>query len=179
MMHDVVRGDARRFIVIVSAGVQVSIETRKVTAGNLDANAMAGFKEVARVHRRKAELVNLVGLHPGERLVVTVAITQTLNCLIQIVGATIRIDIDQLHGEVCVLRAGRHKKSYFNTAAQFQSFFQRLGAVDENVSALFHFALIPCATLHRVACAADVATVRRHRVHRIVIEFVGRIGSWR
>ena len=47
MMHDVVRDGAGRFIVVVSASVQISIEAREVTAGNLDANAMAGLEEIA------------------------------------------------------------------------------------------------------------------------------------
>src|SRR5438067_3213322 len=103
MMHDVVRDGAGRLVVVVSASVQVSIEAREVTAGNLDANAMAGLEEIACIHRREIELVDLAGLHPRKRFVVSIAITQSLNCFIKIVSATIRIDVDQLYGEVCVL----------------------------------------------------------------------------
>src|SRR5437773_954200 len=72
MMHDVVRDGAGRFIVVVSASIQVSIEAREVAAGNLDANAMAGLEEIARVHRREAELVNVAVLHPRERFIVAI-----------------------------------------------------------------------------------------------------------
>src|SRR2546423_492062 len=117
MMHDVVRDDAGRFIVVVSASVQVSIEAREVTAGNLDANAMAGLEEIACIHRRETKLVNLARLHPSERFVVTVAITQTLDCLIQIVSTTVRIDVDQLHGEVRILHIGRNVECDFDRTA--------------------------------------------------------------
>ena len=172
------RNSAGRFVVVVSASVQVTIEAREVTAGNFDANAMAGLEEIACVHRRETKLVNLAGLHPHERLVVAVAITQPLNRLIQIVSTTIRIDVDQLHGEVCVLHIGRNIERDFDRTAQFDAFFQRLSRVNKDVVALFHLALIPRTALHRVARAADVAAIRRHRVHRIVIEFVRRVGRW-
>ena len=102
-MHDIVRQDARCLIIVVAAGIHISIEAREVAAGNLNANTMAGFKEIARSHRLKAELVDLAGLHPRERLVIAIAITKTLNCFVQIVGVAVGIDVDQLHREVGVL----------------------------------------------------------------------------
>src|SRR5205814_5817662 len=52
MMHDVVRDGACRFIIVVSASVQVSIEAREVATGNLDANPMSRLEEIACVHWR-------------------------------------------------------------------------------------------------------------------------------
>src|SRR5438132_14104985 len=55
MMHDVVRDGAGRFVVVVSASVQVSIEAREVTAGDFNPDTMSRLEEIARIHRRKAE----------------------------------------------------------------------------------------------------------------------------
>ena len=51
MVHDIVRDDAGSFVVVLAAGVQITIEARKVAAGNFKTNTMARLEEVARVHR--------------------------------------------------------------------------------------------------------------------------------
>src|SRR6266568_7779473 len=72
VMHDVMRDHSMRFVIVPAAGVQVAIKAREVAAGNLQANAMAGLKEVARIHWLQRDLINLSGFEPGQRLVIAV-----------------------------------------------------------------------------------------------------------
>jgi hypothetical protein len=64
-------------------------------------------------------------------------------------------------------------------AAQLDPLGERLRRVDEHVVARSILPLIERSGLDRVAGAADVAAVGRHRVHRVVDERVGRIGGRR
>src|SRR5215467_13789298 len=103
-MYCITSDDAFSFVEITTARVQVAIETREVAARDLDPDAMTGFKIIAGRHRLQGYFVDLTRFHPGIRLVVTVAITHALDRLIKIVSTTVRIDVDQLHCEVCVFR---------------------------------------------------------------------------
>ena len=86
--------DAFCFVVVVPACIHVSIETREVTARYLKPNAMARLEEVAGGHRLQRNLVDLPGLEPGQGLVVSVSIPEPLDRLVQIVGATVGINVD-------------------------------------------------------------------------------------
>src|SRR5262245_57870811 len=103
MMDRVVSNHTLRFIIVVSAGVQVSIEPREVAARDLQTDPMASLKEVAGRHWLQGDLVDLPRLHPRQRFVVSVAIPHTLDRLVEVVSSAVRIDIDQLYGEVGVL----------------------------------------------------------------------------
>src|ERR1041385_2078019 len=104
MMHRVTSNDALRLIEVVAACIQITIETRKVTARDLDTNTMTGFEVIARHHWSERHFVDLAVFHPHFWFVVSIAITHALDRLIEVVSTTIRIDIDQFDGEVSVLR---------------------------------------------------------------------------
>ena len=177
MMHSVVCDDAFRFIVILPARIQITIKARKVAARHFQTNAMTGFKEIAGRHWLQRDFVDFARFHPRQRFVVAVAIAHALDRFVQIVRASVRVHVNQLDGEIRVFCIGRNIERDFNRAAHFDAFGQRFGAVDEDVRALFHLALIERSALHCVARAAHIAAVRRHRIHRVVIEFVRRVGQ--
>src|SRR6185436_1417530 len=91
----------------------------------------------------------------------------------------VRIDVDQFDGEVSVLGIGRHVKRYFNWSTNFETFLQRLRAVYEDIRPRLILPLIESSRCDRVSSAADIATIRRHRIHRIVCKRVGTIVGWR
>ena len=91
MVHLVVRHHALRFVVIVPAGVHVPVEAREIAARNLDADAMARRKVVARGHRLEADFIDLARFHPHRRFVVPVAITDALDSLVEVVGRAVRM----------------------------------------------------------------------------------------
>src|SRR5829696_8609579 len=170
MVHGVTRDDTLRLVVISSTRIQVAIEAREVAARDFDANAMSGFKVIARHHRPERYLVHLSALHPHFRFVVPVAIPHALNGLIEVVSATIRIDVDQFDCEVRVLRVRRHEERHFDWSTYFETFLQRLRTVNEDIRTRLSLPLIESARCDRVSCAANVATVRRHWIHWIVVK---------
>src|SRR6185437_7164164 len=103
MMHGIVSNDALRLVEVVTARVQITIKARKVTARDLDTNAMTGFEVIAGHHWPKRHLVDLAVFHPDFRFVISVAIAHALNRLVEIVRTTVRIDVDQLDGKISVL----------------------------------------------------------------------------
>ena len=90
-------------VVVVAAGVEVSIEAREVAARHLDAQPVTRREMVARRQRLQRDLDDLAGFHPHEWLVVAIAIPHPLNRLVEIVGASVWIDIEDLHREIGVL----------------------------------------------------------------------------
>src|SRR5205807_5391050 len=139
---------------------------------------MARFKVIARRHRLQRYLVHLAWLEPHQRLIVTVPIPQALDRFIQIVGAPVRIYIDDFHREVRVLCVRRDVKRDFNWPTYFNPFLQGLGRVNQNVRSGFHLALIESAALHGVPGAANITTVRGRRIQRIIVELIRVIGCW-
>src|SRR6185437_15933948 len=79
MMYLIVRDNALRFVVIVAAGIQVAIKARKIAARHFNPQRMAGGEVVAGLHRLKFYFVDLAWFHPGQRLVVSIAITHALD----------------------------------------------------------------------------------------------------
>jgi hypothetical protein len=140
MMHRIMRHYTLGLIVVLTACIQVSIETWEVAALHLNANTMAGWKKVASGHGLQRDFVHLASLHPYWRLVISVAIAKPLDRLVQIVCSPIRINVQHLHCEDGVFRVRRY--------------------VD--IGAGFHFALVEGARGNRVAGAAHVAAVRRN-----------------
>lgn len=63
VMHGVVGDFPLRFVPIVAARVQVSIEARKRGAGYLESNSMAGREPVARGIQVNIDLVDVARLH--------------------------------------------------------------------------------------------------------------------
>src|SRR5262249_55385852 len=96
---------------------------------------MARLEVIARRHRLRRYLVDLLRLHPDQRLIVAVPISHPLNRLVQVVGPPVRVDVNQLHREVRVLCVRRHIERHLYGAAHFDSLLQRFGAVYQNVGA--------------------------------------------
>src|SRR5216684_260699 len=64
VMHAVVRHLPRRLVEITAAGIEISVEARKVRAADFKPDAMPGRKVVAgRIHRHVAD-VDLARFHP-------------------------------------------------------------------------------------------------------------------
>src|SRR3990172_3014176 len=172
MVDGIMRDEAFCFVVIPSAGVQVPIEAGEVATRHFYSNSMASLEVVAGRYRLQGYLIHLARLHPDVRFVVTVPIPHSLNRFIQIIGTAIWINIDQFHCEICILRIGRNIESYFNRTAYFDSFLQRLAAIDQNIGSSLHLALVESAAGNRVSGAANIAAIRRHWIHRIVLKLV-------
>src|SRR6476646_8700959 len=101
-MDGVMRNHALRLVVVSAARVHVAIEAWEITARNFQSNPMSGVKIVACIHRLKAYLDDLAGLHQGDGLVIAIPIPQTLDRLIEVVGPPVRIDIYQFDGHISV-----------------------------------------------------------------------------
>ena len=172
VVHDVVRDGRFALVVVVAAGVEVSIEPREVAARHFDAQPVARLEVVARRQRLQHDLVDFSRFHPRERFVVTVAIPHALDGLVEVVRAAVRVYVEYFDREVGVPGVGRHVQRRRDRSAHLSAFLERLRRVDEDVVARFHPPLIERAGLDRVAGAADVAAVREHRIHRIVGERV-------
>ena len=97
----VARHDKFRFIVVVSARIQVAVPTREIGAGNLQPEAVTGAKIVAGNMQIQTDGVDLAGLHV-QGFVKTLAVTHTQGAFLDIESAAIRVDIDQFGGEVCI-----------------------------------------------------------------------------
>src|SRR6185437_2011847 len=133
MMQGVVSNDALRLVEVVTARVQITIKAGKVTARDLNTNAMTGFEVIAGHHWSKRHLVDLAVFHPDFRFVISVAIAHALNRLVEIVRTTIRINVDQLDSEIGDLRIGRDKERHFDWPADFKTFLQRPGTVNKDI----------------------------------------------
>src|SRR6185295_4539894 len=103
MMYLIVGDDAVRFVVILSTGIQVSIEAREVTARYFDAYSMSSVEKIARDHRLQRHFIHFAGFHPYVWFVVTVAITHPLDRFVEIECTAVRIDVDQFDSEIRVL----------------------------------------------------------------------------
>src|ERR1035438_2246247 len=123
MMHRIVGHHSHAFVEVLTASIQVSIEARKVAARYLDANAMPGREEVAGRHRLERNLVHLARFRPYWGLVVSVAIAEPLDGLIQVVGSAVGIYVQHLHREVGVLRVRRYVERDVDGATYFSPFF--------------------------------------------------------
>src|SRR5687767_14499478 len=151
MMHRVASDDALGLIEISTTSVEVAIEAREVTARNFDANAMPGSEVVARSQRRERYLVNLARLHPDVRPVVTVAIAHPLNRFVEVVRAAVGINVKQLNSEISVLRLGGNVERHLDWTTHFDSFLQRLRAVNKHIRTRLVLTLIERTCCNRVA----------------------------
>ena len=115
-MHDVVRDDALCFVVVLAAGIQVPIKTREIAARHLNTNSMTGLEIVARGHRLQRYLINPSSFQPREWLFISVPVPQSLDRLVKVVGPPVRIDVDQFHREIRVLRIRRNIQRDLNRA---------------------------------------------------------------
>src|SRR4030095_2239114 len=120
---------------------------------------MTGFEVVARHHRSQHHFVDLSRLHPGEGLIVAIAIPHALNGLIEIVGAPIWIDINEFYREVSVLRIGRYVQRQLYRSAYFNPLLKGFTRVYEDIGSGFILTLIKRPCRNSVSCATNVATI--------------------
>src|ERR1043165_202338 len=158
MMYLIVGDDTLRFVIILSTGIQVSIEAREVTARNFDANSMSGVEKIAGDHRLQRHFIHFAGFHPDIWFVVSVAITHPLNRFVEIECTAIGVDVDEFDSEIRILRVRRHKKSDFYWPTDFETFSQRLGGINEDIGSRLVLALIERA---RCDCVSSTANIDR------------------
>src|ERR1017187_15573 len=176
MVHGVVRHHTLGLVVVIAAGVEVAVETREVAARYFDPDAVAGGEVIAGGHGLERHAIYFAGFQPGQRLVVSVAIAQAPDGLVQVVGRAVGVHVDQLHCEIGIFGIGRNMQRDADRTAGFDGLLERLGGVDQNVGPGLLFALIEGAARYRVTGAADVAAIAGHGVHGIVSERVGVVG---
>ena len=88
---------------LVFTGVEVAVEAREIAAGNFQAQAVAGEKDVAsgpEVHRNVIDFARLGQFRPLNGI----AITQAENALGQVLRESVGPEIHELRGEVGVFR---------------------------------------------------------------------------
>ena len=144
-MHYVVRHDPLHLVIRGTSGIEVSVEPREIAAGYFHPNAVPRREVVAGSHRLQSHLVHLALLHPYWRLLISFAIADSLNGLVEVISRSVRVDVDHLHREVRVLGVRRYVERRFHRAAYFEPFPQRLGGVNQNIRPRLHLALIECA----------------------------------
>ncbi len=64
MMNHIMSDDALRFIVVISAGVQIAVESGKVAAGDFNANPVSGSEIITGRHRLEFYFVDFVRCFP-------------------------------------------------------------------------------------------------------------------
>src|SRR5215813_586329 len=157
-MHYIMSHYAVDFIVVMAASVHIPVKAREVAARDLDPDSMACVKVIAGSHWREDYLVYFAGFHPN-LLVVPVSIPHPLYGLVEIVGPPVRIDVDELDREVGILDVRGDIQGDLDRAADFDTFFEWLGAVDEYVGTSLHFALVKRSALDSIAGTADISAV--------------------
>jgi len=138
VVHTVVGHDAFRLVVVVTARVQIAREPGEVAAGDLDPDAVVLSEVVAGRHRTDRDLVDLALFHEY-LLVVALAVACALDGFIQIVGPSIGINVDQLHGEVRVFDIGGDVERDLDRPADFDACLEGIGRVDEDVVLIYSF----------------------------------------
>jgi len=105
MVHGVVCHYWLRLVEIVTARVQIAVVARKVAGGDLQPDPMPFLEGVGGDHGREGQLVDFPGFHehlPIEPL----AVAGTQNVVVQVVGGSLGIHVDEFQGEVSVLGVG-------------------------------------------------------------------------
>ena len=87
--------------IAIAPGVQVTVETRKVAAGNFQAQRVSFFEDIAGRPDVNVEFVYLAGRDQRRRFL-RVTIADAHNSFGQILRETVGPDVDQLGGEVGV-----------------------------------------------------------------------------
>src|SRR5438874_13646304 len=82
---------------------------------------MAGKKVIAGRERLERELIHLASFHPHGRLLISLAITRSLDALVEVICSSIRININDLHGEIGILRVRRDIECHIERSAHFGS----------------------------------------------------------
>ena len=113
------------------------------------------------------DFVDLVFFHPHGRLVIALAVAHTLDIFVDVVSGAVGQHFDEFHGKVGIFRVARHVKRDVDGTADLYAFLERAGAVDEDVVARFHTALIEGAGL------VDRAPMQQKPPPRVRTGFMG------
>src|SRR5213080_3749203 len=105
MMNPVVSDYPLGFVIVISPGVQVAVEAREITAGNLKPNTMTRPEIVAGRFHVDDYRIDPTILHPY-LLVPTVAVASAQNTFLNVVGLAVRIYVYELCGKVGIARRG-------------------------------------------------------------------------
>jgi hypothetical protein len=160
VVDDVVRHQRILLVVVVPPRVQISLEMREVAARDLDANAVAGEKSVARRQGAELHLVDLAGLHE-HRAVPALAPSDALDGLVQGVCVTTRIDVQQLHCQISVLAVRREVERDLDRPRDLECLGQGRRGVHQNIGPHLDSGLIVRAGLLARRTSAPESADRR------------------
>src|SRR3954447_8587484 len=93
VVHRVMRHQAFRFVVVIAARIEITVEPGEVTARNLDPDSMPRVEVIAGRHRLEHYLIDLPRLHPRGRPLIPVAIAHALDRLVEIVRPPVRVHV--------------------------------------------------------------------------------------
>src|SRR5262245_5069069 len=163
------------------ASVEVAIEAREVTAGDVDANLVSGLEDVARrpqINRVFVDLARLDRLRAYGRIAVTRAndpVGQKTRVARPPFGRFCPsrwIDVNDHRGEIGVWRGSRGVKLGGDVTGDLGVAFERRSGKDQHVLPRFVRSLVERAWLNGRAAAKPPADGRR-RVLRVVFISVG------
>ena len=89
-------------VVDITPRIQIAIETREVTAGYLDTNAMPLFEVITGRHWAHLDFVDFPLFHE-HFFIKSIAIARAENGLVQIISFSVGMYIDELDGEIGIL----------------------------------------------------------------------------
>ena len=163
MEHGLLRLARRGVDRDVEAGIGIRIRERKTAARHLETNAVSGQEGVADMAQANSELEGF-SRRQQLRLIESVAVARPLDSahMGQAHGTSVRMDVEQLGGEIRVQSIARGVQQQLDGADDGERRLHRLAAVDQDVGAPFDLAMILRARLVR------------DRVERIVAIAIGR-----
>src|SRR5579884_610222 len=149
------------------AGVEISIESGKIAAGNLQAKRMPAKEHVARGPEIERDLIHLSwiyqrGMLPG----IPVAHAEDPFCNIH--GEAIGRDIDQFSRKVRVHSRRLHEESRADWPSDIQILRQRSHRVHQHVLTVLYRALIARSRFHEFLRAAERPSNGWRGISRII-----------
>src|SRR5262249_45197595 len=115
-------------------GVRVAVEAREVAARDLDADAVAWKKDVARGADVDSELSGLIG-REEDRCRSAVSVARPDDAVGQGAGGAVGEDVNELRGEICIRLRARRPEGDADRPGRLERGFDRRRRVDENVAA--------------------------------------------
>ena len=140
---------------------------------------MARPEVVARHLEVDLDLIDFACLHPSF-LREALAVSHAQDSLLHVVGRAVRMDIDELGGEVGVARRGRDVQHQFDRPRNLQALFERWRRVDQHVVPHLEFPLVTAARKKvGMRCTPIGPAQRRHRCVGVIDETIGGFVDWR
>lgn len=103
MVDDVGCFDHVRSTPLILSGIQVSIKSREVAAGNLEPQFVSWQENIARRPQIYANVIDLPGISKF-RFLLRITVAQAQNTLRQILSKSVRPDVNHFPGKICVDR---------------------------------------------------------------------------